>query len=119
MDFIDKYNAIGLINPASSSEIREAIKISEEIYTFFKKALEAAEKYKWHDLLKDPEDLPEKSGFYLIAYRSLPGIVMNPDYIVFYFYRSNEGKYAEWQAPNYVTVIAWKEIEPFDGEILQ
>lgn len=36
-------------------ELEEAIKIAIE-------ALENAEKYKWHDLRKHPEDLPPKRG---------------------------------------------------------
>lgn len=67
--------------------------------------LKKAEKYQWHDLRKNPEDLPMDKGIYLIAYRR--GKRRNIHYAdaVFYGHR--------WCVLDEIKVLGWKCIEPF------
>lgn len=68
--------------------------------------LERSEKYRWHDLRKDPNDLPEHDlDDCVVAVNSNGFIRLN--------IRS------EWYVKNYMkerNVIAWRYIEPFEEE---
>ena len=75
-------------------------------------ALEKAEKYKWHDLRKNPNDLPILGDNIIIGY-----INMNvPKEIIYISYETDEdclknlinGKYKHF------VFIGWKYIEPFE-----
>ena len=78
------------------------------------KKYEKSDKYRWHDLRKDPKDLPNKDGMYLvcITYPAEEKAVGVAFYGIMYGYKS------EWNTlmPNYGNVIAWKEIEPFEED---
>ena len=73
------------------------------------KALEEKAKYRWHDLRKNPEDLPKEDGVYMVcqfnnnnkikSYTDLP--------------LCDDGSFC---TPWYMPVIAWREIEPFESE---
>ena len=74
-------------------------------------ALESAERYNWHDLRKDPNDLPK-------PYEDIIFILLRCDsYVVGWI---NDDKYFDTEdSPMLIdseTVKAWKYIEPFEGE---
>lgn len=88
-------------------------------------ALEKQEKYKWHDLRKNPDDLPEKQ----------PKLTMSKPVIVwmgdsywnhlmqdYYDYSNHEWALSslyeihDWSLIQSNEVIAWKYIEPFGSE---
>lgn len=75
-------------------------------------ALEKQEKYRWHDLRKNPEDLPELYirkelwfGGNLYSVGDFCGDYWNTD-----LYRGASKE--EYRIP----VIAWRKIDPFEGE---
>lgn len=82
--------------------------------TFLKDMLEECEKYRWHDLRKDPKDLPEKEGLYAVTVK----YDTESTEIGFGYYEHMYGYSSGWSAlmPNYGNVIAWKEIEPFEED---
>ena len=102
------------------------------------KALEAAEKYRWHDIRKDHEDLPEEYTPVLVTW-------VNHNPVIYYSDIKDKpfsdamcvyckGKWWWWSSTcvdelqehgesneldkvdNDIEIIAWKEIEPFGGE---
>lgn len=64
-------------------------------------------KYRWHDLRKNPDDLPNNSRPVLVA-----DINWN---VCIRAYFVNSNGYGKWSQDKY-GVIAWREIEPFEGE---
>ena len=71
-------------------------------------ALEKAEKYKWHDLRKNPNDLPNVETRVEIVLDLIRSKVNNFGTLV---------KYGKWAVNGFITpldVIAWREIEPFE-----
>ena len=92
----------------TSSEFDDAIYVAIE-------ALEKADKYRWHDLRKNPDDLPEAiGGSYVSEY-------------VFVMIGTPEWNHYEWAYYNHSTrmwstslceqnVCAWRYIEPFEEE---
>lgn len=69
-----------------------------------------AKSYEWHDLRKNPDDVPTEDGYYLVMH----------DYLVcqvvewadgWNCFRIGNELYKENEMHN---VIAWKAIEPFD-----
>ena len=94
-------------------EIQNAFHTIDEVIWEWKKYKDRAEKYKWHDLRKDPEDLPREDGLYCIAIEWADEIETGfGQWENMYGYRSG------WSAlmPSLQAVIAWKEIEPFEVE---
>lgn len=76
------------------------------------KALENAEKYKWHDLRKNPEDLPDIECV-LIAIE-YPGRYRN--YQTHEVATYSHDKWDTYLNPIKGEVVAWREIEPFESE---
>ena len=74
-------------------------------------AIDALEKYRWHDLRKDPKDLPNKCKMYIVCIEH-----PSEEKEVGVGYYKNMHGYGGWIAliPNDGNVIAWKEIEPFE-----
>lgn len=68
------------------------------------------DKYRWHDLRKDPDDLPTHDGLYAIA------IDYNGLEVGFGQWETVFGYGSGWTAlmPQVQAVVAWKEIEPFE-----
>ena len=97
--------------------------------TFLKDMLEESEKYRWHDLRKDPDDLPrnlDKSVMYTCVHENH---LYDPEYPAYYF-NLERGEFGFWRTVyddatlgfvdfdtlsdlGYERVIAWREIEPF------
>ena len=78
------------------------------------KALEKADKYKWHDLRKNPDDLPEAIGG---GYESEYGLVMigTPEWNSWEqaYYHHDKKEWSTYEQD----VFAWRYIEPFkEGE---
>lgn len=66
-------------------------------------SLENEDKYRWHDLRKNPDDLPEEGHEVLI-------LVNNACFL------SRRSDYNYWSCLGRVKVKAWREIEPFEVE---
>lgn len=79
---------------------------NREALTLAAEAMEKADKYRWHDLRKNPKDLPNKFEDVLIAFKNNP--------IVDVAMYGNGGIWATTSS-TYRTgfVVAWKHIEPF------
>ena len=76
-------------------------------------ALKKADKYKWHDLRKNPDDLPEadeygKSDYVLV-------MIGTPewDHCELVYYNHNRDMWSSLYEQN---VFAWRYIEPFKEE---
>lgn len=69
------------------------------------------DKYRWHDLRKNPEDLPENYKWVLTVgkYKSVDGMI---DRYEISNYHNNSIGWTNWL----FTPYAWKEIEPFEEE---
>lgn len=85
------WNIIGLDNKYLNESFTSAITL-----------LEKAEKYRWHDLRKNPEDLPNKYECFFVAYDDAwAGIQYTTCMMGSWF----------WENHN---VIAWRKIAPFE-----
>ena len=77
------------------------------------KALEKADKYKWHDLRKNPDDLPEAIGG---GYESDYVLVMigTPEWNSWEqaYYHHGKRLWSTYEQ----NVFAWRYIEPFEEE---
>lgn len=99
------------------SDLHEALALSFMSERYLADAIEAlkkAEKYRWHDLRKDPKDLPNKDEIYLICieYHTEEKEVEMGYYENMNWYRRG----VRPRIPNYGYVIAWREIEPFEED---
>ena len=76
------------------------------------KALEKADKYRWHDLRKNPDDLPEDNGYGKSEYVLV--MIGTPEwYSCEWAYYSHNAKMWSIYEQN---VFAWRYIEPFEEE---
>lgn len=77
------------------------------------KVLEKADKYRWHDLSKNPDDLPEAIGS---GYESEYVLVMigTPEWNSWEqaYYHHDKKLWSTYEQ----NVFAWRYIEPFEGE---
>ena len=75
-------------------------------------ALKKADKYRWHDLRKNPDDLPEDNGYGKSEYVLV--MIGTPEWY------SCEWAYYSYNAKMWSTydqnVFAWRYIEPFKEE---
>ena len=79
--------------------------------TFLKDMLEESEKYRWHDLRKDPEDLPDdlhKVLIHIKGYEDYMGVDMAMHHKFTGIWSTIFASYKDGD------VIAWREIEPFE-----
>lgn len=94
-------------------------------------ALERVDKYEWHDLRKNPNDLPVNEDDSVMYECVLENHVHDASYPAFYFceeikaFGYPNSQYAVDNGANdfetiddmeYEKVIAWREIEPFEEE---
>ena len=76
------------------------------------KALEKADKYRWHDLRKNPDDLPEDNGYGKSEYVLV--MIGTPEwYSCEWAYYHHDKKLWSIYEQN---VFAWRYIEPFKEE---
>ena len=83
-----------------------------ELNKIFIDALEKADKHKWHDLRKNPDDLPEDNGYGKSEYVLV--MIGTPEwYSCEWAYYSHNAKMWSIYEQN---VFAWRYIEPFKEE---
>lgn len=91
--------------------------LSEKDVKRIRDALLNEMKYRWHDLRKNPEDLPEKCGFYIACVEHPTNHTRNTREVQ--LYNIVNGK-CVWRKNNRFllekSVIAWREIEEFEVE---
>lgn len=90
----------------TSSEFDDAIYVAIE-------ALEKADKYRWHDLRKNPDDLPEAiGGSYVSEYVFV--MIGTPGWnnCEWAYYKHNHKEWSTYEQ----NIIAWRYIEPFKEE---
>ncbi len=68
--------------------------------------IEKVEKYRWHDLRRNPEDLPKHSNAVICAYDG----GRDPVFYRLLHAKKNTG----FNHVHYAKPIAWREIEPFE-----
>lgn len=87
------------------------------------------DKNRWHDLRKDPDDLPTKDGYYLCTFEDS----IKPEV---WCYFDDAKSFGEWRTDYHYeldscpietyfepfdeeenSVIAWRHIEPFEAEV--
>ena len=89
-----------------------------------KKALEKADKYRWHDLRKNPDDLPVKAEYVEVItdeHDDTPLSIQYDDAIMQFGERRIslgyvDSVFIEWDAERRGEIIAWRYIEPFKEE---
>lgn len=74
-------------------------------------AIETLKKYRWHDLRKNPADLPEDNKDVLVT---IKGGCVNRTWHDSCGWRNATAKKARYYSND--RVIAWKEIEEFENE---
>ena len=113
--FISKYEqAIKLLEMLSSDEFQQftSSEFDDAIYTAIE-ALEKADKYRWHDLRKNPDDLPEAiCGGYESEYVLV--MIGTPEWNSWEqaYYKHDKKLWSTYEQ----NVFAWRYIEPFKEE---
>ena len=113
--FMSKYEqAIKLLEMLSSDEFQQftSSEFDDAIYVAIE-ALEKADKYRWHDLRKNPDDLPEAVGG---GYESEYVLVITgtPEWNSWEqaYYHHDKMMWSTYDQ----NVFAWRYIEPFKEE---
>ena len=92
-----------------TSKVDELLQLNKIVI----KALEKADKYKWHDLRKNPDDLPEADEYGCSEYVLIMIGTPEWDNHEWAYYNHNT---RGWSTPFYEqNVFAWRYIEPFEG----
>ena len=113
--FMSKYEqAIKLLEMLSSDEFQQftSSEFDDAIYTAIE-ALEKADKYRWHDLRKNPDDLPEAiCGGYESEYVLV--MIGTPEWNSWEqaYYHHGKKLWSTYEQ----NVFAWRYIEPFEEE---
>ena len=97
---------------------------SVEAWNMAIKALEKADKYRWHDLRKNPDDLPVKAEYVEVItdeHDDIPLSIQYDDAIMQFGERRIslgyvDSVFIEWDAERRGKIIAWRYIEPFKEE---
>ena len=92
-----------------ADRIDEILKLNKIVI----KALEKADKYRWHDLRKNPDDLPEAiGGSYVSEYVFV--MIGTPGWnnCEWAYYKHNHKEWSTYEQ----NIIAWRYIEPFKEE---
>ena len=113
--FMSKYEqAIKLLEMLSSDEFQQftSSEFDDAIYTAIE-ALEKADKYRWHDLRKNPDDLPEAIGGgdeseYVLV------MIGTPEWNSWEqaYYKHDKRMWSTYDQ----NVFAWRYVEPFKEE---
>ena len=110
--FMSKYEqAIKLLEMLSSDEFQQftSSEFDDAIYVAIE-ALEKADKYRWHDLRKNPDDLPEAiGGSYVSEYVLV--MIGTPEWNSWEqaYYHHGKRLWSTYEQ----NVFAWRYIEPF------
>lgn len=86
--------------------------------------LKKADKYRWHDLRKNPDDLPVKAEYVEVItdeHDDIPLSIQYDDAIMQFGERRIllgyiDSVFIEWDAERRGKIIAWRYIEPFKEE---
>ena len=93
----------------STSKVDEILQLNKIV----KKALEKVDKYRWHDLRKNPDDLPEAIGG---GYESEYVLVMigipEWNHWEWAYYHHDKKLWSTYEQ----NIFAWRYIEPFKEE---
>lgn len=84
-----------------------------ELHKIVIDALEKADKYRWHDLRENPDDLPEAiGGSYVSEYVFV--MIGTPGWnnCEWAYYKHNHKEWSTYEQ----NIIAWRYIEPFKEE---
>lgn len=95
---IDVLNNTAWLGTDVGIKVYPAVKMAVE-------ALDKREKYRWHDLRKDPQDYPTKGGYLLL--RILIKTLGRETYGVVECW-------ADCEKEKDIDVLAWRYIEPFE-----
>ena len=111
---MSKYEqAIKLLEMLSSDEFQQftSSEFDDAIYTAIE-ALEKADKYRWHDLRKNPDDLPEADGNSESEYVLV--MTGTPEWNSWEqaYYHHDKKLWSTYEQD----VFAWRYIEPFEEE---
>ena len=101
-----------------ADRIDEILKLNKIVI----KALEKADKYRWHDLRKNPDDLPVKAEYVEVItdeHDDIPLSIQYDDAIMQFGERRIslgyvDSVFIEWDAERRGKIIAWRYIEPFE-----
>lgn len=113
--FMSKYEqAIKVLKILYSDKFQQftSSEFDDAIYTAIE-ALEKADKYRWHDLRENPDDLPEAiEGSYVSEYVLV--MIGTPGWnnCEWAYYRHNHKEWSTYEQ----NIIAWRYIEPFEEE---
>ena len=90
----------------STSKVNELLQLNKIV----SKALKKADKYRWHDLRKNPDDLPEADEYgcseYVLAMTGTP----EWDNHEWAYYNHNTRMWSTYGQ----NVFAWRYVEPFE-----
>ena len=91
-----------------TSKVDELLQLNKIV----SKALKKADKYKWHDLRKNPDDLPEDNGYGCSEYVLV--MIGTPEWNSWEqaYYHHGKRLWSTYEQ----NVFAWRYIEPFKGE---
>ena len=91
-----------------TSKVDELLQLNKIV----SKALEKADKYRWHDLRKNPDDLPEDNGYGESDYVLV--MIGTPEWNSWEQAYYHHGK-KMWSTYDQ-NVFAWRYVEPFEEE---
>ena len=91
-----------------TSKVDELLQLNKIV----SKALKKADKYRWHDLRKNPDDLPEDNGYGCSEYVLV--MTGTPEWNSWEqaYYHHGKRLWSTYEQ----NVFAWRYIEPFEGE---
>ena len=91
-----------------TSKVDELLQLNKIV----SKALEKADKYRWHDLRKNPDDLPEADEYGCSEYVFV--MIGTPEWNGWEqaYYHHGKRLWSTYEQ----NVFAWRYIEPFEGE---
>ncbi len=117
----EKYEAIQQVLDAATINSITKKQVLNVVSWLFNKQ----QKYRWHDLRKNPDDLPDvehrrKAFFYVVqaGTEARPAILQYKKEFGFGIYNEfgNGPKFTDIDANLVAPVVAWKEIEEFESE---
>ena len=88
------------------------IKAKEDACILAVETLEKADKYRWHDLRKNPDDLPEADEYGCSEYVLVMTGTPEWDNHEWAYYHHDKKLWSTYEQ----NVFAWRYIEPFEGE---
>jgi len=103
----EKYEAIQQVLDAATINSITKKQVLNVVSWLFNKQ----QKYRWHDLRKNPDDLPEDSKDVLVTVK---GGCVNRTWHVSCGWRNTTAKKASYYSDK--SVLAWREIEKFESE---